>query len=58
MAEGPVAGSVPSGKVSLTLLLVNGQRKDGWIFNPSDTIDQVCQRTFDEWPTGTVDSAG
>ncbi|KAI9189927.1 hypothetical protein H9P43_001360 [Blastocladiella emersonii ATCC 22665] len=51
-ATSPAAGpAVPAGKVALNLLFVNGQRKDGWIFDPEATLDSVTGRIMAEWPS-------
>ncbi len=43
--------TVPSDKINLQFLLVNGRRTD-LIVAPTDTIDFIQQRAFDTWPKG------
>jgi len=45
---------VPSDKVNLRLLRVNGSRSD-ILVNAKDTIDTVKQQIFDSWPKGWTD---
>ncbi|KAI9329371.1 ubiquitin-related domain-containing protein [Zopfochytrium polystomum] len=47
--EASGGGGVPSGKVNLRLLLVNGQKSD-FLVNPTDRIDAVKQAVFAAWP--------
>ncbi|KNE55734.1 hypothetical protein AMAG_01611 [Allomyces macrogynus ATCC 38327] len=49
----PAAGAdapVPANKVALTFLLVSGARSDKWVFDPTNTLDQVRARLLAEWP--------
>ena len=43
--------TIPSDKINLRFLLVDGRRTD-LIVNPSDNVDEVLQRAFETWPKG------
>ncbi|KAI9221918.1 hypothetical protein BC828DRAFT_404492 [Blastocladiella britannica] len=44
------------GKVGLSLLFINGQRKDGLYFDPKAAVADIAAQLMSEWPTDiTVD---
>ncbi|ORZ33635.1 hypothetical protein BCR44DRAFT_55466 [Catenaria anguillulae PL171] len=51
-AAAPHSGPAPQpGKVGITLLFVNSQRKEGLFFEPTDTVESVAKHTIANWPT-------
>ncbi len=43
--------AVPSDKINLRFLLVDGRRTD-LIVDPSNTAEEIQQKAFDTWPKG------
>ncbi len=46
-----VYDSVPSDKANVRILLVSGQKTD-FLVSSSETIENVCQLVYDQWPNG------
>ncbi|KAI9137700.1 hypothetical protein BKA69DRAFT_1041534 [Paraphysoderma sedebokerense] len=44
--------AIPADKVVLTFLLVSGKKKEGWVFNPSQTIGDIVKNVWEWWPKG------
>ncbi|KAI9137074.1 ubiquitin-2 like Rad60 SUMO-like-domain-containing protein [Paraphysoderma sedebokerense] len=42
--------AIPADKVVLTFLLVSGKKKEGWVFNPSQTIGDIVKNVWEWWP--------
>jgi len=47
---------VPNDQIALNFLLVSGKRKEGWLFNPILSVEQVLKIVTDNWPSEFKDA--
>ena len=45
---------VPAEKYNLRFLLLSGNKTD-MICDPTETVEQVKERVFEQWPKGTIE---